>query len=164
MAKCPRLRHYRPYLACPPATAGQPFSLRWRFPEHRRVRFMSPAPGYLLAALAALGRMAAANEIGMVTSTLDGVRDANEAFLNLTGYSRAELTAGRVHWRALTAPEWTSMDDSAVDELRTTGSYGPHLKEYRRGGNSPWTPASSGWPGPSVNCRPGTPGSRVTAC
>jgi hypothetical protein len=24
------------------------------------------------------------------------------------------------------------MDDSAVDELRATGSYGPHLKEYRR--------------------------------
>ena len=93
---------------------------------------MSPATGHLLTALATLGRMAAANEIGMVTSTPDGVRDANDAFLRLTGYTRADLEAGRVHWRVLTAPEWTSLDDSAVDQLRETGSYGPHLKEYRR--------------------------------
>ena len=93
---------------------------------------MSPATGHLLTALASLGRMAAANEIGMVISTPDGVRDANDAFLRLTGYTRADLEAGRVHWRVLTAPEWTSLDDSAVDELTETGSYGPHLKQYRR--------------------------------
>lgn len=93
---------------------------------------MSPAKGHLLTALAALGRMAAANEIGMVTSTPDGVRDANDALLRLTGNTRADLEAGRVHWRVLTAPEWTSLDDTAVEELRETGSYGPHLKEYRR--------------------------------
>ena len=85
-----------------------------------------------LSALASLGRMAAANDIAMVTSTLDGIRDANDAFLRLAGYTREDLTAGRVHWRLLTAPEWTSLDDSAVAELRATGSYGPHLKEYRR--------------------------------
>ena len=85
-----------------------------------------------LSALASLGRMAAANDIAMVTSTLGGIRDANDAFLRLAGYTREDLTAGRVHWRLLTAPEWTSVDDSAVAELRATGSYGPHLKEYRR--------------------------------
>ena len=93
---------------------------------------MSEGTAHLLTALAALGRMAAANEIGMVTSTLDGVRDANNAFLRLTGNTRANLEAGRIHWRQLTAPEWTSVDDDAVAELRATGSYGPHLKEYRR--------------------------------
>ena len=93
---------------------------------------MRQATARLLMALATLGRMSAANEIGMVTSTLDGVRDANDAFLRLTGNTRADLEAGQVHWRLLTAPEWTSMDDSAVDELRATGSYGPHLKEYLR--------------------------------
>jgi PAS domain S-box-containing protein len=93
---------------------------------------MSQGTAHLLTALAALGRMAAANEIGMVTSTLDGVRDANDAFLRLTGNTRADLEAGGIHWRQLTAPEWTSMDDDAVAELRAAGSYGPHLKEYRR--------------------------------
>ena len=93
---------------------------------------MSHGTSRQLSALASLGRMAAANDIAMVTSTLDGIREANDAFLRLTGYTREDLTAGRVHWRLLTPPEWTSVDDSAVAELRATGSYGPHLKEYRR--------------------------------
>ena len=93
---------------------------------------MSHGTSLQLSALASLGRMAAANNIAMVTSTLDGIRDANDAFLRLAGYTREDLTAGRVHWRLLTAPEWTSLDDSAVAELRATGSYGPHLKEYQR--------------------------------
>ena len=55
-----------------------------------------------LSALASLGRMAAANDIATVTSTLDGIRDANGAFLRLAGYTREDLIAGRVHWRLLT--------------------------------------------------------------
>ncbi len=91
-----------------------------------------------LSALASLGRRAAANDIAMVASTLDGIRDANDAFFRLAGYTREDLTAGRVHWRLLTAREWTSVDDSAVAELRGTGSYGPHLKEYRRSDGRPF--------------------------
>ena len=41
-----------------------------------------------LSALASLGRMAAANNIPMVTSTLEGIREANDAFLRLAGYTR----------------------------------------------------------------------------
>ena len=92
-------------------------------------RESTPRP---LAALAALGRMANANLIGRVTSTPDGVRDANDAFLRLAGYTRQDLEEGRVHWRTLTPPEWTDLDTEGVAELRTYGSYGPHLKEYRR--------------------------------
>ena len=66
-----------------------------------------------LAALAALGRMAGSNLIGRVTSTPDGVRDANEAFLRIAGCTRQELEEGLVHWRALTPPEWTNLDDDA---------------------------------------------------
>ena len=47
-------------------------------------RGSTPRP---LAALAGLGRMASANLIGRVTSTPDGVRDANDAFLRLAGYT-----------------------------------------------------------------------------
>jgi hypothetical protein len=59
-------------------------------------RNMPPRP---LAALAALGRMAGANLVGRVISAPDGVRDANDAFLRIAGYSRRELEEGRVHWR-----------------------------------------------------------------
>ena len=92
-------------------------------------RESTPRP---LAALAGLGRMARANLIGRVTSTPDGVRDANDAFLRLAGYTRQDLEEGRVHWRTLTPPEWTGLDNEGVAELRAYGSYGPHLKEYRR--------------------------------
>jgi PAS domain S-box-containing protein len=92
-------------------------------------RNMPPRP---LAALAALGRMAGANLVGRVISAPDGVRDANDAFLRIAGYSRRELEEGRVHWRALSPPEWTGLDDDAVAELKAYGSYGPHLKEYVR--------------------------------
>ena len=89
-------------------------------------------PAGPLAALAALGRMTGAGQVGIVISTPDGIRDANDAFLALTGFTRQELSEGRAHWRAITAPEWGGLDDDAVTELRTTGSYGPHRKEYRR--------------------------------
>jgi PAS domain-containing protein len=85
-------------------------------------RESTPRP---LAALAGLGRMASANLIGRVTSTPDGVRDANDAFLRLAGYTRQDLEAGRVHWRTLTAPEWTDLDTEGVAELKAYGSYGP---------------------------------------
>jgi len=84
------------------------------------------------AVLAALGRMAGAGQVGVVLSTPDGITDANAAFLRMTGFTRQELSEGQAHWRAITAPEWTSLDDDAVAELSTSGSYGPHRKEYRR--------------------------------
>ncbi len=82
--------------------------------------------------MAALGRMAGAGQVGLVLSTPDGITDANAAFLRMSGFTRRELTEGQAHWRAITAPEWTSLDDDAVAQLSTTGSYGPHRKEYRR--------------------------------
>jgi hypothetical protein len=39
---------------------------------------------------------------------------------------------GLVHWCTLRPPEWTSLDDDVVAELKAYGSYGPHLKEYLR--------------------------------
>ena len=98
-------------------------------------RNVPPRP---LAALAALGRMAGANLVGRVTSTPDGVLDANDAFLRIAGYSRQELEEGRVHWRALSPPEWTDLDDDAVAELKAYGSYGPP------GGVRRGPPASAG--------------------
>jgi len=89
-------------------------------------------PARPLAALAALGRMAGSNLVGRVISTPDGVRNANDAFLRITGFTRAEMDEGLVHWRTLSPPEWANLDDDAVAELKAYGSYGPHLKEYLR--------------------------------
>lgn len=57
---------------------------------------------------------------------------ANDAFLGIIGYTRADLAAGRVNWQALTPPEWAPQDEQAVTELSTRGVTAPWEKEYIR--------------------------------
>src|SRR5215471_15161934 len=47
------------------------------------------------------------NIIGIIIWSHDGrITDANEAFLRIVGYNRADLLAGRVSWMELTPSEW----------------------------------------------------------
>lgn len=67
----------------------------------------------------------------LILATHQGqIVDANEAFLQLVGYSRAELEAGALRWRALTPPEYEPLDDAAIEELEATGKFTPFEKEY----------------------------------
>jgi PAS domain S-box-containing protein len=58
--------------------------------------------------------------------------DANEAFLEMLGYSRPDLEQGRLSWRNLTPPEWVETDNRALEELRKSGVCKPFEKEYVR--------------------------------
>jgi PAS domain S-box-containing protein len=76
-------------------------------------------------------RLVEANIIGViVTDLVGGIRDANDAFLALVGYTRADLTAGRLRWDALTPTEHAARDDEAVAALRQRGVAEPWEKEY----------------------------------
>ena len=78
-------------------------------------------------------RLADANLIGVIFWDLDGmVTDANEAFLEMVGYSRDDLRAGRVRWTEMTPPEYRQSDEEGLEELRIHGVRGPLEKEYRR--------------------------------
>ena len=69
-------------------------------------------PARPLAALAALGRMAGSNLVGRVISTPDGIRNANDAFLRITGFTREEMDRGRVtgaRSARRSGPAWTTM-------------------------------------------------------
>ena len=69
--------------------------------------------------------------IGIVISdTLGNVHEANDAFLEIVGFSREELSTGNVRWAELTPPEWHAADAAAVEELRQTGVSAPREKEY----------------------------------
>jgi PAS domain S-box-containing protein len=49
---------------------------------------------------------------------IDGrVLDANEAFLQMVGYSRDELEAGQLRWDTLTAPEYREHFREAVEDV-----------------------------------------------
>lgn len=80
-----------------------------------------------------LRALAEANLIGIVFSDADGsVSDANEAFLNMVGYTRAEFQSGRVRWTALTPPELLYLDERGHAEAKLKGSCTPYEKEYIR--------------------------------
>jgi PAS domain S-box-containing protein len=82
---------------------------------------------------ARLRRIADSGIVGVLYWDLDGrVLDANDAFLELVGYARADLEAGAIDWKAITPPEWAWTDEQAVMQLRTTGTMEPFEKEYVR--------------------------------
>ena len=56
--------------------------------------------------------------------------DANDGFLETFGYTRDDLLSGRVQWSKMTPPEWTHLDERAIEQLRTQGKARPWEKEY----------------------------------
>jgi len=82
---------------------------------------------------ARIRRLVDANIVGIFMWDLDGpIRDANDAFLRIVGYDRADLAAG-IRWTDLTPPEWLDRDQHHwTPQLKVTGSLQPFEKEYFR--------------------------------
>ena len=78
-------------------------------------------------------QVAESSLIGIVFFGVDGaVVGANDAFLELIGYSRDELGAGRINWHSLTPPEYAGLDREMIATLQSTGSCPVFEKEYIR--------------------------------
>jgi PAS domain S-box-containing protein len=78
-------------------------------------------------------RLVDANIMGIVIGNFEGgIVEANDAFLNMVGYSREELIAGKLRWTDLTPTEWLKRDDRALEEARATGTIQAFEKEYFR--------------------------------
>ena len=77
-----------------------------------------------------LGHLRDANVLGVVIADEEGIREANDAFLDIIGYTRDDLAAGRIAWEAITPPEWVHSYDEAVERMRRTGACPPYDKEY----------------------------------
>jgi PAS domain S-box-containing protein len=73
-----------------------------------------------------------ANVVGVTISDGDRVLEANDAWLELTGHTRAELESGELSWRAMTPAEWTPGDDRVIEQLEREGWAQPYEKEYVR--------------------------------
>jgi PAS domain S-box-containing protein len=82
---------------------------------------------------AKIRRLVDSNIVGIVVWNLEGVIiEANEAFLRIVNYSREDLLSGRLRWTDLTPAEWRERDESAVAELKATGTVQPFQKEFFR--------------------------------
>ena len=92
--------------------------------EQRRVELTLREGNNLLA------RLREANVIGVVVSDETGVIEANDAYLDIIGYTRDEFVSKGVAWRAITPAEWAPSDHDAVRQLRRTGVCQPYEKEY----------------------------------
>jgi PAS domain S-box-containing protein len=107
--------------------AGRPqraYAMFTDLTEQRRVE------AALRESTALLGRLREANALGVIVSSEQRIHEANDAFLDLIGYSRDDLEAGRLSYQSITPPEYASGDAAAVAQLRRTGVVSSLEKEY----------------------------------
>ena len=69
---------------------------------------------------------------GIVSGEFDRIPEANDSFLELVGYSREDLHAGRLNWPDLTPPEYAPLDELAHEEGLHFGACTPFEKEFIR--------------------------------
>jgi PAS domain S-box-containing protein len=70
--------------------------------------------------------------IGIVTGTEDTLLEANDLFLEMVGYTREDLEAGRLNWFEMTAPEYRERIEESQREVKTKTFAGPFEREYIR--------------------------------
>jgi PAS domain S-box-containing protein len=78
-------------------------------------------------------RLVEADLIGVVTEDFAGrLWEANNAFLRILDYSRADLQAGAINRNAITPAEFADRDARAIEQLRSSGVAEPYEKEFCR--------------------------------
>ncbi|MRG55340.1 AAA family ATPase [Phyllobacterium sp. SYP-B3895] len=78
-------------------------------------------------------RLFNANVIGIFTWDIDGrITDANEAFLEIVGYSVEDFHSGKVRWKTLMPRDWNHDDDRILEDMMETGVATPFEGEYVR--------------------------------
>lgn len=71
------------------------------------------------------------NVVGILHGDIFGnIREANDALLEMIGYSREELQTGKISWIEITPPEYLPLDEQAIAQARATGACTPYEKEY----------------------------------
>lgn len=65
----------------------------------------------------------------VISGEFDSVAEANDAFLELVGYSREDMRSGRFHWPGLTPPEYFEFDELAHEEGLRFGACVPYEKK-----------------------------------
>ncbi len=70
--------------------------------------------------------------VGVVSGEFDRIPEANDTFLELVGYGREDLLAGRLVWPDLTPKEYAPLDELAHEEGLRFGACTPFEKELIR--------------------------------
>jgi PAS domain S-box-containing protein len=82
---------------------------------------------------ARIRRLVESSIIGIFFWDVNGrIGDANEAFLDMLGYSRQDMLDGQLHWNRMTPPEYQALDEQKLAEVRATRTCTPYEKVFRR--------------------------------
>src|SRR4029079_18869986 len=100
----------------------------------------APAPCFPAKSLAAeplstdaWRRLVDSNVIGILRGDHGGrIIDANHAFLEMVGYTRADPEGGRLRWDWMTPPEYREIDHQSLVESSTLGASRAYEKEFIR--------------------------------
>lgn len=77
-------------------------------------------------------RLVGSNVIPIVCADVNGITEANDAFLKLVGYTREDLLSGELDWIKISAPEYLPRSLEAIELLKTQGFFPPFEEEYIR--------------------------------
>lgn len=66
------------------------------------------------------------------------ITGANDAFLQMCGYSREEVNMGRLRWDEMTVEEFLPMSRRKMEEYLATGRISPYEKQYIRKDGTRW--------------------------
>jgi len=77
--------------------------------------------------------LAESNVLGIIVADMQGkILDANDAFLQMVGYSKQDIVAENLSWKAITPPEYAEIDRQAAAEMRSSRILTPFEKEFIR--------------------------------
>jgi len=60
------------------------------------------------------------------------ITEANDALLEMIGYTRKDLVSGQIRWIDITPPEYAELDRTALAQIAASGSCAPYEKEFIR--------------------------------
>ncbi|HET8931942.1 MAG TPA: PAS domain S-box protein [Polyangiales bacterium] len=92
--------------------------------------------------------------VGLIYWEANGaVTDANDTFLQMVGYTRADLVQGKLAWTSMTPPQFRHLDQRGLEQIKAVGHCVPFEKQYihKDGhcidvliGGSSWWPSATG--------------------
>jgi PAS domain S-box-containing protein len=75
--------------------------------------------------------------LGVFYWGLDGrITEGNQRFLDMLGYTAADVAAGRLNWPELTPPEYDAIEAQKIQEILATGAHSPYENEFIRADGS----------------------------